>query len=69
VTWKAGLDIGLKDDAPYRKENLPDSEVEGPEKLAGPGRSPEIPAARDSNVPPTAQPAARKQPRKPGAGG
>ena len=69
MTWKDRLDIGLKDDAPYRKENLPDSDVEGPVKPAGPGRSPEIPAVRDSNVPPTAQPAARKQPRTPDAGG
>lgn len=46
MTWKDKLEIGLKEDAPYRKDNLPDSEVTGPEVPAGPGRSPVIPAAR-----------------------
>ena len=46
MTWKDKLEIGLKEDAPYRKDNLPESEVTGPEVPAGPGRSPVIPAAR-----------------------
>ena len=43
MTWKDKLEIGLKEDAPYRKDNLPESEVSGPEVPSGPGRSPEIP--------------------------
>jgi hypothetical protein len=46
MTWKDKLEIGLKEDAPFRKDNLPASEVRGPEKPTGPGRSPEIPLAR-----------------------
>jgi hypothetical protein len=46
MTLKDKLEIGLKEDAPYRKDNLPESQVRGPEIPAGPGRSPEIPLAR-----------------------
>jgi hypothetical protein len=46
MTWKDKLEIGLKEDAPFRKDNLPESQVRGPEIPAGPGRSPEIPLAR-----------------------
>ena len=46
MTLKDKLEIGLKEDAPYRKDNLPDDQVRGPEIPAGPGRSPEIPLAR-----------------------
>ena len=45
MTWKDKLEIGLKNDAPFRKDNLPESQVRGPEIPAGPGRSPIIPAA------------------------
>lgn len=45
MTWKDKLELGLKNDAPYRKDNLPESQVRGPEVPAGPGRSPVIPAA------------------------
>ncbi len=45
MTWKDKLEIGLKEDAPFRKDNLPDQQVRGPEIPAGPGRSPIIPAA------------------------
>jgi len=51
MTIKDKLEIGLKEDAPYRKDNLPDSQVRGPEVPAGPGRSPEIPLARGDNNP------------------
>lgn len=55
MTWKDKLELGLKDDAAYRKDNLPESQVRGPEIPSGPGRSPEIPAARhDTNVLPNA---------------
>ena len=47
MTWRDKLEIGLKEDAPFRKDNLPASEVRGPETPKGPGRSPEIPMARD----------------------
>jgi len=45
MTWKDKLELGLKNDAPFRKDNLPESQVRGPEVPAGPGRSPVIPAA------------------------
>lgn len=55
MTLKDKLEIGLKEDAPYRKDNLPEDQVRGPEIPAGPGRSPKIPAARgDKNVVPEA---------------
>ena len=47
MTWKDKLELGLKNDAPYRKDNLPEQQVRGPEIDAGPGRSPIIPAAID----------------------
>jgi hypothetical protein len=46
MTLKDKLEIGLKEDAPYRKDNLPEGQVRGPQIPAGPGRSPEIPLAR-----------------------
>lgn len=46
MTWKDKLEIGLEDDAAFRKDNLPESQVRGEEVPAGPGRSPEVPAAR-----------------------
>ena len=46
MTWKDKLEIGLKEDAPFRKDNLPEQQVRGPEVAAGPGRSPVIPAAK-----------------------
>jgi hypothetical protein len=55
MTLKDKLEIGLKEDAQYRKDNLPASQVRGREVDAGPGRSPTIPAARgDKNVVPDA---------------
>ena len=55
MTWKDKLEIGLKEDAPFRKDNLPANEIHGPEIPSGPGRSPEIPEARhdhDATAPP-----------------
>ena len=55
MTLKDKLEIGLKEDANYRKDNLPASQVRGPEIPAGEGRSPVIPAARDDkNIVPDA---------------
>ena len=73
MTLKDKLEIGLKEDAPYRKDNLPENQVRGPEIPTGPGRSPEIPLARtDTNIVPeteeaTADPAAVPQPPTPAA--
>lgn len=50
MTWKDKLELGLKHDAPFRKDNLPESQVRGPEIPAGPGRSPIIPAAIEDVV-------------------
>lgn len=50
MTWKDKLEIGLKEDAPFRKDNLPEDQVRGPEIPAGPGRSPVIPAAVDDKT-------------------
>ena len=50
MTWRDKLEIGLKENAPYRKDNLPQQEVIGPEVPQGPGRSAEIPHARDTST-------------------
>ena len=64
MTWKDKLEIGLKEDAPYRKDNLPPSQVRGPELSKGPGRSPEVPLARgDIGVP--SDRGTRRKPGKP----
>jgi hypothetical protein len=47
MTLRDNLEIGLKKDAPFRKDNLPESQVRGPEVPAGPGRSPVIPEAKE----------------------
>jgi hypothetical protein len=52
MTWKDKLEIGLKEDAPFRKDNLPAKEIHGPQLSTGPGRSPEIPQAREDAVKP-----------------
>jgi hypothetical protein len=43
MPWRDKLEIGLKEDAPYRKDNLPESQIRGPEIPTGPGRSSEDP--------------------------
>ena len=53
MTWKDKLEIGLKDDAPFRRDNLPDFQTKkgGPETQPGdPTRSPEEPGARQDAV-------------------
>jgi hypothetical protein len=42
MTLKDKLELGIKDDAAFRKDNLPEDEVRGPEDPAGPGRSPVV---------------------------
>jgi len=46
MTLKDKLEIGLKEDAPFRRDNLPTNEIRGPQLSSGPGRSPDIPMAR-----------------------
>ena len=60
MTWKDKLEIGLKPDAPIRKDNLPKEQVRGPQIDAGKGRSDVIPAAAGDK---TVAPPARRQPR------
>lgn len=50
MTWKDKMEIGLKNDAPFRKDNLSPDQVRGPEIPAGPGRSPEIPMSRNDKT-------------------
>jgi len=70
MTWRDKLEIGLKENAAYRKDNLPPNEVIGPEVPQGPGRSAEIPRAReherDAPATSTDRPAEREAP---GSGG
>lgn len=56
MTWKDKLEIGLKEDAPFRKDNLPESQVRGPERSTGPGRSPEVTMSRQDVTNPPAGP-------------
>lgn len=65
MTWKDKLEIGLKEDAQYRKDNLPARQARGPEKPAGPGRSAEIPKARRDADQASMQPKNRPKVRKP----
>ena len=59
MTWRDRLEFGLKEDAAFRKDNLPPNQVRGLEIPAGPGQSPEIPLAREdkTEVPPPIDPA------------
>ena len=50
MTWKDKMEIGLKEDAPYRKDNLSPDQIRGPELPAGPDRSPEVPMARNDHT-------------------
>ena len=64
MTWKDKLEIGLKDDAACRKDNLPANQVRGPQIPAGPGRSPDVPLAceDETQVPDADSPAKGKTP-------
>jgi len=50
MTGRDKLEVGRKEDAPHRKDNVRASEIHGPEPPTGPGRSPEIPLARVSGA-------------------
>jgi hypothetical protein len=58
MTWKDKLEIGLKEDAPYRRDNLPDEQVpaQSPETPREDGRSREVPEAREDENDPPVQP-------------
>ena len=62
MTWRDKMEIGLKGDAPFRRDNLPAFEIEGPEVPAGRGRSPIVPAAADeaAKAPASAKPRRRR---------
>jgi hypothetical protein len=62
MTWRDKLELGLKEDAAFRKDNLPPSQVRGPELPTGPGRSPEIPLARGDRTQPLPEPTAGTTP-------
>jgi hypothetical protein len=47
MTWRDRLEIALEEDTPYRKDNLPESQISGPEIPTGPARSLEIPMPRE----------------------
>jgi hypothetical protein len=51
MTWKDKLEIGLKDDAAFRRDNLPNFQKKYRSRRRKPGdstRSPEEPGARDA---------------------
>ena len=58
MSLKDKLEIGLKPDAPFRKENLPDFQQDDPacEEAATPGDTPSVERARkDCTMPPVKQ--------------
>jgi hypothetical protein len=62
MIWRDTLELGLKEDAPSRKDNLPPSQIRGPELPTGAGRSPEIPLARGDRTQVPTEPRARTTP-------
>ena len=50
MTWKDKLELGLKNDAPFRRDNLPANEVQGPEEASEPGRSPVVTDVREDRT-------------------
>jgi hypothetical protein len=50
MTWRDKLALGPKENAVYRKENLPPRQIRGIEVPCAPGRSPEIPQARRDRI-------------------
>lgn len=47
MTLRDKLELGIKNDAALRKDNLPENEVHGPEEPSGPGRSPVVVEKRE----------------------
>jgi hypothetical protein len=62
MTWRDKLEIGLKEDAPFRRDNLPPDEIHGRMRPAGPGRSPIVTAAQ-AHAAGTEAPARPRKPR------
>jgi hypothetical protein len=52
MTWRDKLELGLKEDAAFRRDNLPPDEVHGREGAPQPGRSPVVTEVRDRRQPP-----------------
>jgi hypothetical protein len=68
MTWKDKLEIGLKDDAPFRRDNLPDFQKAAGQPDTQPGdetRSPEEDGARQvaAASPPVSTPVAKRRRR------
>jgi len=74
MTWKDKLEIGLKDDAAFRRDNLPDFQKRGgdaPDEArngnkAATDRSPEEPGAREEAAEQAGVPPRRRARRRPG---
>ncbi len=65
MTLRDKLEIGLKPDAPYRQDNLPEAQQDDPECVAGaiPGTDPAVEKAREHCDQPEEQ-LAKKAPTK-----
>ena len=50
MTWRDKLEIGLKEDAAFRRDNLPLFQQRGAQIPTGFGRSPEMPESRTDPV-------------------
>ncbi len=65
MRWREKVEIGLKVDAPFRKDkpfrtdNVPPSQIRGPEPPTGPGRSPEVPMSCSDHASPPDAPVLR----------
>jgi hypothetical protein len=74
MTWKDKLEIGLKDDAAFRRDNLPDFQKRGGDapdearehSTTGPDRSPEEPGAREEAAEQAGVPPRRRARRRSG---
>ena len=65
MTWRDKLELGSKKAAPFRKDDLPASQIHGPEPPTGSGRSPEIPLTTVSGVQVPTESSARPAPLEP----
>lgn len=66
MTLKDKLEIGLKPDAPYRPDNLPESQQNEPECIEGaaPGTDPAVEKAREHCDQPEEELKKKAEPRK-----
>jgi hypothetical protein len=65
MTWRDKPEMGLKDDAPTRKDNVPSGQIGGLDTPAGPGRFPDLAIVRGeqngTRVAPVVRQAVRKR--------